>query len=68
MTKAIEMLRAIGHKQVELARILGTTPQSIHQWLMEGVRPSDEMIVKMRDKLNIPVTAWFESPKKRRAQ
>jgi transcriptional regulator with XRE-family HTH domain len=64
MKKAVKRLLTSKHSQAEIARILETSPQSVHQWLKEDVRPSDDMIKRMRDRLDVPITEWFEDARK----
>ena len=39
--------------QVELAKMLGVTKQSVSNWENENIQPSIEMLVKIADALNV---------------
>lgn len=64
MTRAAQYLLECGKTQADIARLMRTTPQSVHQWLKEGVLPNSETIKKMRDRLGVHPGWWFEAAKK----
>ena len=48
-----EVRQARGMSQVELARLLGVTKQSISNWENDNIQPSIEMLVKLARSLSV---------------
>ncbi len=48
-----EVRQARGMSQVELARLLGVTKQSISNWENDNIQPSIEMLVKLARALSV---------------
>ena len=57
-----EVRQARGMSQVELARLLGVTKQSISNWENDNIQPSIEMLVKLARSLSVSADylLWLE--------
>lgn len=51
--------------QVELARILGVTKQSVSNWENDNIQPSVEMLSKIADALSVSTDYLLDRNKKR---
>lgn len=51
--------------QVELAKILGVTKQSVSNWENDNIQPSVEMLSKIADALNVTTDYLLDRDKRR---